>query len=129
MKDLKTVYQASAQEAGLQELDHLAKKWGKKYPVVIQSWMNNWPRLSTFFKYPQEIRRIIYTINIVEGLHRHFRKMTKTKSLFSTEDALRKLLFMAYEDIQIKWYKPMANWSYIISKFSVMYENQLKLNL
>jgi len=129
MKDLKTVYQAATQEAGRKELDHLAEKWGKKYPVVIQSWMNNWSRLSTFFKYPQEIRRIIYTTNIVEGLHRQFRKITKTKSLFSTEDALRKLLFMAYKDIQKKWYKPMSNWPYIISLFSVMFGNRLKLNL
>lgn len=129
MKDLKKVYKATTQEAGRKELDLLAQKWDKKYPLVINSWKNNWPRLSTFFKYPEEIRRIIYTTNIVEGLHRQFRKVTKTKSLFSTEDALRKILFMAYKDIQKKWYKPIPNWPYIISQFSLNFKDRLKLNL
>ena len=129
MKDLKKVYKATTQEAGSKELNHLAQKWGQKYPLVINSWKNKWPRLSTFFKFPEEIRRIIYTTNIVEVLHSQFRKVTKTKSLFSTEDALRKILFMAYKDIQKKWHKPMSNWPYIISQFSLNFENRLKLNL
>jgi putative transposase len=129
MQDLKQVYKASTEKAGRQQLDRLATKWGEKYPLVIKSWMQNWPRLSTFFQYPEEIRRIIYTTNILEGLHRQFRKVTKTKSLFTTAEALLKLLFMAYRDIQKKWYKPMSNWSLILSQFSIRFEDRLKLDL
>lgn len=129
MHDLKQVYKAATEQAGRQQLDRLAGKWEEKYPLVINSWKNNWPRLSTFFKYPEEIRRIIYTTNIVEGLHRQFRKVTKTKSLFSTEDALMKILFMAYRDIQKKWYKPMSNWSLILSQFSIRFQDRLRLDL
>jgi transposase-like protein len=129
MKDLKTVYKASTEEAGRLQLDNLEEKWGSKYALVIKSWKKNWPRLSTFFKYPEEIRRIIYTTNIVEGLHRQFRKVTKTKTLFPHDDALRKILFMAYKDIQKKWTKPIQGWAFIISQFVVVFEDRLKLKL
>ena len=129
MKDLKTVYKATTEEAARLQLDKLDEKWGQKYALVVNSWKKNWPRLSTYFKYPQEIRRIIYTTNIVEGLHRQLRKVTKTKTLFPHDDALRKILFMAFQDIQKKWNKPLQGWAFIISQFVIVFENRVKINL
>lgn len=128
MKDLKLVYKAATEEAGRLQLDKLAEKWGGKYALAVNSWKNNWPRLSTYFKYPEEIRRIIYTTNIVEGLHRQLRKVTKTKTLFPHDDALRKILFMAFRDIEKKWNRPIQGWAFIISQFAIIFEERLKIN-
>lgn len=128
IKDLKTVYQSSTLEAAELALTRLEEKWGQKYPIVLSSWKNNWPNLSIYFKYPEEIRRLIYTTNIVEGLHRQMRKVTKTKSLFPHDDALKKMLFLAYLDIQKKWTMPVANWAFIISQLSIIFKDRLKLN-
>ena len=129
MKDLKTVYKAPTEEAGRFELEKLHEKWGGKYALVTGSWKKHWPNLSTFFKYPDEIRRIIYTTNIVEGLHRQLRKVTKTKTLFPHDDALRKILYMAYQDIQKKWNRPITKWPFIVSQFEVAFQGRLKLEL
>ena len=129
MRDLKTVYKASTEESARLQLEKLEEKWGGKYALVINSWKKNWPRLSAFFKYPEEIRKIIYTTNIVEGLHRQFRKVTKTKTLFPHDDALRKILYMAFKDIQKKWTKPIPGWAFIISQFAIAFEERLKVNL
>jgi len=102
MKDLKPVYQAPTEEAGLLALDRLEEKWGDKYPYPIKSWRNNWNNLAVFFKYPDEIRRLIYTTNAVENLHRQFRKVTKNRSLFPNDEALTKILYLAYRDISKK---------------------------
>lgn len=83
MGDLKPVYRAVSKEMGELELEKLAGKWQKKYPVVIESWQRNWPKLSTFFKYPEAIRKLIYTTNTIEGYHRQIRKVTKTKGAFT----------------------------------------------
>jgi transposase-like protein len=128
MKDLKLVYKASTEEAGRLQLDKLAEKWGGRYALAVNSWKNNWPRLSTYFKYPEEIRRIIYTTNLVEGLHRQLRKVTKTKTLFPHDDALRKILFMAFRDIEKKWNRPIQGWAFIISQFAIIFEERLKLD-
>jgi len=128
MKDLKLVYKASTEEAGRLQLDKLAEKWGGRYALAVNPWKNNWPRLSTYFKYPEEIRRIIYTTNSVEGLHRQLRKVTKTKTLFPHDDALRKILFMAFKDIEKKWNRPIAGWAFIISQFAIIFEERLKLD-
>lgn len=129
MKDLKLVYKASTEEAGRFELDNLEEKWGKKYPLVIKSWKNNWPELSVYFKYPEEIRRIIYTTNSVEALHRQFRKITKTKTIFPHDDSLRKILFMAYRNLKKKWNRPIQNWPFIISQLAIVFEGRIQLNL
>lgn len=129
MRDLKLVYQAATLEAADSGLEKLEEKWGKKYALVVKSWQRNWPNLSTYFKYPEEIRRIIYTTNIVEGLHRQLRKVTKTKSLFPNEDALRKLLFMAYENIAKKWNRPLPKWPFIISQLAIIFEDRLELDI
>jgi putative transposase len=129
ISDLKTVYKATSENVAFQNLGLLDGKWGKKYEVVIQSWYNNWDHLSTFFKYPPEIRRIIYTTNTLEGFNRQLRKVTKTKSVFPTDDALRKSLYLATMDILKKWTMPVADWGRTIAQFSVMFPGRLDLGL
>ena len=89
-------------------------------------WRVNWPELSTFFQFPQEIRTIIYTTNAVEGLHRQFRKVTKSKNLFPNDEALTKMLFLAYKDISKKWRLPLKNWAFVISQFSIIFDKRIK---
>lgn len=125
MKDLKLVYQAVSKEAAELELDRLEAKWGGKYPIVIQSWRNKWENLSYYFKYPEDIRRIIYTTNIIELVHRQFRKLTKTKGAFPNENSLLKLLYMGIQNVQKKWTMPMHNWSLTISQLAIFFEGRL----
>ena len=99
VQDLKEVYQASTEELALENLDQLEEKWGKKYPSSVSSWRNNWPQLSTYFKYPAEIRKLIYTTNSIENFNRQLRNVTKTKTIFPTDDALFKVLYLAMCDI------------------------------
>ena len=129
MKDLKTVYKAATEEVALQNLELLENKWGKKYSVVISSWYNNWENLSTFFKYPPQIRRIIYTTNTLEGFNRQLRKVTKTKSVFPTDEALRKSLYLATMDIMKKWSMPVSYWGETITQFAILFEGRLDLGL
>ena len=125
MKDLKRVYQAISKEAAEMELDRLEEKWGDKYPIVINSWRNKWENLSYYFKYPEDIRRIIYTTNIIESVHRQFRKLTKTKGAFPNENSLLKLLYMGIQNAQKKWTMPMRNWSLTISQLAIFFEGRL----
>lgn len=125
MKDLKLVYQAISKEAAELELDRLEAKWGGKYPIVIQSWRNKWENLSYYFKYPEDIRRIIYTTNIIESVHRQFRKLTKTKGAFPNENSLLKLLYMGILNAQKKWTMPMHNWSLTVSQLAIFFEGRL----
>ena len=131
MKDLKLIYQSISKEAAEIELDNLEEKWGKKYPIVIQSWKNKWENLSSYFKYPEDIKRIIYTTNIIESVHRQFRKLTKTKGAFPNENSLLKLLYMGIQNASKKWTMPIRNWSFTISQLSIFFEgritNQLKI--
>ena len=131
MKDLKLIYQAISKEAAEIELDNLEEKWGKRYPIVIQSWKNKWENLSSYFKYPEDIKRIIYTTNIIESVHRQFRKLTKTKGAFPNENSLLKLLYMGIQNASKKWTMPIRNWSLTISQLSIFFEgritNQLKI--
>lgn len=129
MKDLKKVYRAVSKDFAEQKLDELEAAWGKKYPIVIKSWRANWERLSQYFKYPDDIRRIIYTTNVVEGFHRQVRKVTKTKGAFTSEMALLKLLYLAIQNITKKWNQPVQNWSLTISQLAVFFEGRLKLDL
>ena len=125
-KDLKTIYTAPTKDAALTELNNLEDKWGKKYPLPINSWKNNWDNLSTFFSYPEEIRRLIYTTNVVENLHRQFRKVTKNRAVFTNDDALIKMLYLAYRDISKKWTQPIRNWAFIISQLSIRFNKRLE---
>ena len=125
MKDLKLVYQALNEDAALDALDELEKRWGDKYPVAISSWRNKWSNLSNYFKYPEDIRRVIYTTNIIESVHRQFRKLTKTKGGFSNENSLLKLLYMGILNAQKKWTMPIRNWSLTLSQLSIFFEGRL----
>ena len=125
--DLKKVYQAATREAAEANLVKLGEKWGDKYAVAIRSWENNWEDLSTFFAYPAEIRRLIYTTNTVEGYHRQLRKVTKTKGVFPTPEAARKLLFLATRDIIKKWTMPIFNWAAILNQLVIRFEDRLSL--
>uniref|UniRef100_UPI0040484676 IS256 family transposase n=1 Tax=Aliarcobacter sp. TaxID=2321116 RepID=UPI0040484676 len=125
MKDLKLIYQAISKESAEEALVQLENKWGKKYPIVIQSWKNKWENLSAYFKYPEDIRRIIYTTNIIESIHRQFRKLTKTKGAFPNENSLLKLLYMGIQNANKKWTMPVRNWSLIISQLTIFFEGRL----
>ena len=126
MSDLKQVYKAPTKEAAEEALMELEKKWGKRYPMVINSWINNWSELSAYFEYSEPIRRIIYTTNTVEGFNRQVRKITKSKGGFSNDEALFKLVFLIYRDISRKWEKSISNWAEIISQLSIHFEERLE---
>ena len=102
MADLKAVYAAVDEETALNALDVFAEHWDKKYPQISQSWRDNWANLSTYFKFPQEVRRLIYTTNTIEGFNRQLCKVTKSKSVFPTDDSLLKMLYLAMMDITKK---------------------------
>lgn len=124
MKELKEVYKAVTEDEALINLDRLEENWSKKYTLAIKSWRNNWNNLATFFKYPEEIRTIIYTTNAVEALHRQFRKVTKSRSLFPNDDALKKMLYLAYRDLSKKWTMPIRNWAIVLSNFSIYFKDR-----
>lgn len=129
MKDLKLVYQASTKELAEEELLQLDEKWGKKYPLVINSWNNKWENLSVYFKYPKDIRKVIYTTNIIESVHRQFRKLTKTKGAFPNENSLLKLLYLGIKNASKKWTMPVWNWSLTISQLAIFFEGRLDKHL
>ena len=124
--DLKPVYKAVSEEAGLAALDAFDEKWGGRYPLAVKSWRNNWSEVSTFFRYPVEIRKLIYTTNMIESFHRQLRKVTKSKSVFPTDDALLKMLYLATMDVSGKWTMKIPNWRMIVSQFSIYFEDRLK---
>lgn len=107
------------------ELERLNETWGNKYTIVIDSWKNNWDNLATYFAFPPEIRKIIYTTNALEGFNRQLRKFTKTKTMFPTDDALRKSLFLATEEVMKKWISPTQNCSSTLAQLTIMYEGRL----
>ena len=129
MTDLKRVYKAVNKELAESELDTLENKWNDKYPIVIKSWRNNWERLSQYFKYPEDIRRIIYTTNTIEAVHRQFRKLTKTKGAFPNQNSLLKLLYMGIQNASKKWTMPIQNWSLTISQLAIFFEGRLDKEL
>ncbi len=129
LKDLKLVYQASTEEQALKSLDVLSERWGEKYPVVVNSWRNNWSTLSSYFKYSQPIRKIIYTTNIVENLHRQLRKVTKNRAVFPTDDSLLKLLYLAVKGVTTKWTTPKWNWGQVIAQLSTHFEARVDLDI
>ena len=115
-KDFKAVYKAPSEEAALEALYEVKDKWANQYPYALKSWETNWDVLSTFFKYPDEIRKIIYTTNIIEGLHRQFRKVTKSKSVFPSDAALEKMLYLATKNIMTKWTQRYRNWDMVLNQ-------------
>jgi transposase-like protein len=119
--DLKKIYTAATEEEAMQHLENFAETWRGKYPSCVKSWEENWDVLSTFFEYPQEIRKIIYTTNIIEGLNRQFRQITKNKPSFTNDDSLRRMLYLASQRIVKHWHSRCQNWDLILSQLEIMF--------
>ena len=129
MRDLKPVYRASTEEEGLQALDHLESVWGAQYPQAIATWLNHWQYLSTFFAYPECIRRIMYTTNAVEAVHRQMRKVTKTKSAFPSEEAALKLLFLNLRIVEEKWTMRGHQWHDVLNYLMISHRERVEQHL
>lgn len=125
MADLKKVYAAIDEPTALAELENFDEKWGNKYPKIAISWRDNWANLSTYFKYPQEVRTLIYTTNAIEGFNRQLRKVTKNKGVFPTDDSLLKMLYLAMMDITKKWTGKRREWGQIHSQLEIFFADRL----
>lgn len=125
--DLKTVYQSLTLEEAELAFEIFKETWGKKYPVIIKSWEQNWLELTAYFAYPYAIRRIIYTTNTVEGYHRQLRKVTKTKNAYPTDDALKKVIYLATMEASKKWTMPIREWKSCLSQLAIHFEDRLSL--
>lgn len=123
--DFKNVYNAPTESAALAELELVKETWGKKYPYAISNWENNWEDVSSFFQFSDEIRRIMYTTNIIEGLNRQYRKVTKTKSVFPSDASLEKMLYLASGNITRKWTQRYRNWDQVLSQLVILYGERL----
>lgn len=126
MADLKLVYGAPTLEDAEYRLEEFRDKWARKYPQILKSWDANWAELSTYFKYPQEVRTLIYTTNAVEGFHRMLRKFTKTKAIYPTDDAVRKSVYLSVQEISKKWSMPIRDWGIIIGQLMIFFEERLQ---
>ncbi len=125
MADLKLVYKADTEELALSTLDDLEEMWGKKYPASIASWRNNRTQLSTYFKYPSEIRKLIYTTNAIENFNRQLWKVTKTRTIFPTDDTLFKMLYMAMTDITKKWNGKGWDWGRTLDQLCIYFRDRI----
>ncbi|WP_103867630.1 IS256 family transposase [Aquimarina sp. I32.4] len=125
--DMKHIYNAPNKEMAKVELEKFAKKWNNKYPYAVQSWQRNWEELTVFFDFPLEIRKIIYTTNLIENLNGKIRKYTKNKMAFPTDDALKKSVYLALMQITKKWTAPIPNWGLILNQFLTIFEKRVQL--
>ena len=125
--DMKHIYQAPNQEAAKAALEDFAKKWESKYSYAIKSWRENWDQLTLFFEFPVEIRKIIYTTNLIENLNGKIRKYTKNKLSFPTDDAVKKSVYLALREATKKWTQPIHNWGIILNQFLTIFEHRLKI--
>ena len=123
--DLKCVYTAVNEEIAMYNLLAMKDKWGNKYPNAIKSWEDNWDNLSTFFAFPGNIRKIIYTTNVIESLNSQFRKITKTKLIFPNDDSLMKMLYLAVERVARKWTRAYSDWDLVINQLNIIFSDIL----
>lgn len=123
--DFKAVYNAPNEAAGLEELEAAKEKWGRKYPYAVSNWENNWEDISPFFQFSDDIRRIMYTTNIIEALNRQYRKVTKTKSVFPSDQSLEKMLYLASGNIVKKWTQRYRGWDQVLNQLAVLYGERL----
>jgi len=122
---LKPIYKASTEEAAFEELNSFEETWGQKYPLIVRSWRANWDELTAFFKYPPQMRRIIYTTNVIESYHRQLRKVTKGKGAFPTDNALMKILYLATMEVRKKWTMRIHDWGQILSHLSIYFGDRV----
>lgn len=125
-RDLRSIYTAPSEEAGLTALDAVKHQW-PDYAVYLKSWEEKWCELSPMFRYPSAIRRIMYTTNPIENLHRQLRKVTKTTTIFPHDEALLKLLWLAQHDITRRWTLPVREWGTVIAQFAIMFPDRVKI--
>ncbi|WP_409522710.1 IS256 family transposase [Nitrincola sp. MINF-07-Sa-05] len=123
--DLKRIYQSATEEEALQALDEFAERWDEKYPHISRSWRNHWPNLNTLFRYPQDIRKAIYTTNAIESLNSVIRKAIKKRKLFPTDDSARKVVYLAIMDASKKWTMPIRNWKAALNRFMIEFEDRI----
>jgi putative transposase len=126
-QDLKKIYTAINKQTALEELEKVKLKWSSKYKYAITSWEDNWDNLSTYFEYPLELRKIIYTTNTIENLNRGIRKYTKTKTQFVTENAASKSIYLSIKNIEKAWLKPITDWGLILHQFLIIFTNRCQL--
>ena len=122
---MKKVYTAVDEASALDFLDTFAATWDSKYPKISKSWYDNWPNLSTYFKFIQELKRLIYTTNTIEGFNRQLKKVTKAKSVFPTNDSLFKMLYLAMKNITKKWTDHRQDWSRIYAQLVIYYGDRI----
>ena len=125
--DLKRIYGAATLAEAELALAEFAEKWDDQHPTISLSWRNNWERLSVFFDYPPEIRKVIYTTNAIESLNASLRKITKTRRSFPTDDSVMKILYLALHQISKKWTMPIRDWKAAMSQFMIMYSDRVSL--
>lgn len=125
--DLKLIYKAETESKAEDNRNCLQEKWGNKYPLAVMPWVNHWENIKTFFKFPDEIRSIIYTTNAVESLHRQFRKTTKNRSVFPNDESLIKLLFLTIRGLSAKWSMSVKGWKNALSQFAILYDDRIKI--
>lgn len=113
----------------MEALNEMYKKWGKQYEMVLDSWMNKWDNLSTYFAYEDKIRKLIYTTNTLEGFNRQLRKVTKTKTVFPNDEALLKCIYLAITDISKKWTSPYQNWGQTIAQFKINFGDRVPIDI
>ena len=123
--DLKKIYGAINLDDAEYALEEFREKWNKKYPAILRSWDVNWAELTTFFAYPEEIRHLIYTTNAIEAYHRQLRKFTKTKTIFPTDDSIRKVVFLSVREITKKWTQPPRGWTMVYGQIMIYFEDRL----
>lgn len=126
VKDFKTVYTAINEDDALENLFKVKEKWDNKYPFAIKSWEANWDILSPSFKFPKDVRRIMYTTNIIESLHRQFRKVTKTKSVFPSDQSLEKMLYLASQNVMKKWSRNYKNWDLVLNQLMIFFKDRIE---
>jgi transposase-like protein len=124
--DFKAVYRAPSEAAALDELKEIKDTWGKKYPYAIRNWEENWEEVNSFFQFTDDIRRIMYTTNIIEAVNRQYRKVTKTKSVFPSDQSLEKMLYLATENIEKKWIQRYRNWDQVLNQLVLLYDERIR---
>ena len=124
---MKAIYRAPTRELAETHLLQLAEKWGDKYAIPVRSWETHWEELATMFDYTPEIRRLIYTTNIIEAYNRQLRKVTKNRGALPSPEAIRKLLWLAHQDIAKKWTMPVANWANILNQLAIRFEDRFPI--
>ena len=127
--DLKLIYQADTEEIALAQLEAFADKWDEKYPQISKSWITNWDNLNTFYRYPRDIRKAIYTTNAIESLNSVIRKAIKNRKVFPSDDSAKKVIYLAIKAASKKWSKPIHSWRAAMNRFIIEFEDRLKKHL